>query len=160
LAESQEINVFDDLVALIADFAFAKAFGLPDLHPVGGAITSAGKTAGIDEGLAEDDGDLVAELPVISGAFDPLREKPRGEIANLDPREDGEAKVIEHAAEKASALSLVPAHIPVAAGDVPGTAAPAEGGDGEILDGSKIFKESAGDAAETQIMIGMGHGIP
>ena len=127
--EGIEEDVFDGLEAEWGFVEFAAALGVADMKPVGGAVAGAAKALGVDEGFQEDGGEAVAAFPIVRELVSDASEDVRGEVGDVNPRQDQEAGVVDHEVEVVLSLGRSPADEAVAWGDGPGGGTKSEGGE-------------------------------
>ena len=97
-----------------------RPLGLADMDIVGGAVTGAGESIGLDKGLDHQRAVSVASLPVVRQPPTDAREHAGGGVLDLHPGQDQEAGVVDHQMQTGMALLWVPADEPITRRHLPG----------------------------------------
>ena len=93
--EGIKINVFDRQVRRAGAIISPAPGGLAHALPIGRAITRAAKTFLLHERFHQHNLVRIELLPIVTEAARGLRQNPRGEIGDVEPRQNEKAMVVD-----------------------------------------------------------------
>jgi hypothetical protein len=138
---------------LVIAVEFAAAFGVAGPDPVGGLVAGAGELVGVDEGFQQDGGVAVAVLPVGGQLAGGAGEDRRGEVADVDVRQDEEPGVAGDQVQVGLAGGRVPADVGVAGRAGPGGGAEAERCDRVLAGVDEVADLGAGQRGVAEVVV-------
>jgi hypothetical protein len=129
-----------------------------DLDPIGGAITGARETGRVYQGFQQKRLDLIGGAPVGGKLAGGLGEEVASQIADMNPRQDQEAALINDLREVGLASGVTPADPSVAGSHLPGGAGEEQAGQsgkGRLLGADEVAELSAVGNAITQVVVAL-----
>src|SRR5271170_2726473 len=153
-------DALDRLCAAMQGVELAATLRVTEVLPVGGLIASAGEAWLFDEGFEQDWSIRITSEPVLCQALADQGEDAGGEITAIDPRQDEEARVIDHEVQTAPALLAGPADRHVARFGLPGARAKAEGGYDMARGTDEVAQLRSGQKLVTEIVMTFDVGVP
>ena len=127
-------NAFFRQVALMVYVELAAALCGADADPVGGLVGDASKAGLLDEGLEQDGSIAIVRLPVTGDGARCSCQDGRGQVSTLDPRQDQEARIVDHSMQVLLPLAGAPADEAITRPGFPGGSAEPKQGD-EVVAG-------------------------
>ena len=148
------------LCVVMQGVELAAPLRVTEVLPVGGPVASAGEARLFDEGFEQDWPIRITSVPVLCQAPGDQGEDAGGEITAIDPRQDEEARVIDHEVQSAPALLAGPADRHVARFGFPGARAKADGGDDMPRSTDEVAQLRSGQKLVTEIVMAFDVGVP